>query len=72
MIMLTPEERAELEEGLKQWRQKLEELRENADQAIASAEKSSPDMLSALEKGFADLFDVAYQRIAEYEAYLNS
>ena len=72
MIMLTPEERAELEEGLKQWHKELEELREKADQAIASAEKSSPDMLSALEKGFADLFDVAHQRIAEYEAYLNS
>ena len=72
MIMLTPEERAELEEGLKQWHKELEELREKADQAIASAEKYSPDMLSALEKGFADLFDVAYQRIAEYEAYLNS
>ena len=72
MIMLTPEERAELEEGIQEWRQTLEELKEKADQAIASAEKSSPDMVSALEKGFSSLFDVAYQRIAEYEAYLNS
>lgn len=72
MIMLTPEERAELEEGIQECHQRLEELRENADQAIASAEKSSPDMVSALEKGFSSLFDVAYQRIAEYEAYLNS
>ena len=72
MSTLTPEERAELEEGIQEWHQKLEELREKADQAIASAEKSSPHMLSALEKGFASLFDVAYQRIAQYEAYLNS
>ena len=70
MSTLTPEERAELEEGLKQWHKELAELRAKADQAIASAKKTSPHMLAALEKGFADLFDVAYQRIAEYEAYL--